>query len=166
MRMVLIMIAGIIIFGFNFHTNDTQITTTNQKIEKTATPKEALKKNKTITKKKEKFIKVFKMKATAYDLSVQSCGKKKNHPQYGITNSRIRAKVGRTIAVDPKVIKLGTKVYVEFKSKSYQYLNGYYIAEDTGRLIKGKRIDIFMGELCIKKCFKFGIRDCIVKVMR
>jgi 3D (Asp-Asp-Asp) domain-containing protein len=42
---------------------------------------------------------------------------------------------GRTVAVDPAVIPLGSEVIV----------NGHvYIAEDTGRDIKGKVIDIFV----------------------
>lgn len=41
-----------------------------------------------------------------------------------------------TIAVDPRVIPLGSKVYVE----GY----GYAIAEDIGGAIKGNRIDIFV----------------------
>ena len=41
---------------------------------------------------------------------------------------------GRTIAVDPRVIPYGTKVYI----------NGHeYVAEDCGGLIKQKRIDIY-----------------------
>lgn len=42
---------------------------------------------------------------------------------------------GRTIAVDPSVIPLGTRVII----------NGQvYVAEDTGGLIKGNRIDIYV----------------------
>ncbi|SHK06111.1 Uncharacterized conserved protein YabE, contains G5 and tandem DUF348 domains [Clostridium cavendishii DSM 21758] len=41
-----------------------------------------------------------------------------------------------TIAVDPSVIPLGTKVYVQ----GY----GYAIAQDTGGLIKNRKIDLFM----------------------
>ncbi len=49
------------------------------------------------------------------------------------------------IAVDPNVIPLGTKVYVEFSGK-WSYLTGYYIAEDTGGAIKGYIIDVFMDD--------------------
>lgn len=47
------------------------------------------------------------------------------------------------IAVDPKVIPLKTKVYVEFPSP-YAHLTGYYVAEDTGGAIKGNIIDVFL----------------------
>lgn len=42
---------------------------------------------------------------------------------------------GRTIAVDPRLIKLGRKVRMNDRE---------YIAEDTGGAIKGKRIDLFV----------------------
>lgn len=44
--------------------------------------------------------------------------------------------VDRTIAVDPKIIPLGSRVKIGDK---------IYIAEDTGGAIKGKRIDLFVG---------------------
>jgi 3D (Asp-Asp-Asp) domain-containing protein len=47
------------------------------------------------------------------------------------------------IAVDPKVIPLHTRVYVEFP-KGWTHLNGYYKAMDTGGAIKGNIIDVFM----------------------
>ncbi len=86
-----------------------------------------------------------KMKATAYDLSVESCGKKPGDPGYGITCSGTRATVGRTVAVDPEVIPLGSRLMINFPDE-YSHLDGIYIAEDTGRLIKGTSIDIFFGE--------------------
>lgn len=43
---------------------------------------------------------------------------------------------GRTIAVDPKVIPLNSIVYIESL--------GYFVAEDTGGAIKGKKIDIYV----------------------
>lgn len=54
---------------------------------------------------------------------------------------------GRTIAVDPKVIPLGTKVV----------LNGtVYTAEDTGSAIVGKTIDLYMEDH--DRCNTWGVR--------
>jgi len=105
----------------------------------------------------------FHMTATAYDLSYSSCRKTREHPAYGITASGTRATVGRTVAVDPKVIPLGSKVYITFP-EAYSHLNGVYIAEDTGSLIKGNKIDIFFGEdkpgetVINRKAYQFGIQ--------
>ena len=52
---------------------------------------------------------------------------------------------GRTIAVDPRVIPLGSKVRMNGKE---------YIAEDTGGAIKGKRIDLFVDSH--SEAMKFG----------
>ena len=80
-----------------------------------------------------------KMKATAYTADYQSTGKRPGDPAFGITASGTvaRRNVGNysSIAVDPRVIPLGTKLYVE----GY----GYAIAEDTGGAIKGDRVDLF-----------------------
>lgn len=60
----------------------------------------------------------------------------------------------RLIAVDPKDIKLGQKVYIQFPSGSRYVklkngttfdLNGVYTAVDTGGDIKGNRIDLYTG---------------------
>lgn len=101
--------------------------------------------------------------ATAYDLSFASCGKKPSHPQYGISASGVDLK-GKSlddkfIAVDPKVIKLGSVVYIEF-FEPYQHLTGYYTAVDTGGAIKGKRVDIFFGSGDVSQEVKnFGRRQ-------
>lgn len=55
----------------------------------------------------------------------------------GNTSSGTKPTPGRTIAVDPSVIPLGTRVII----------NGQiYVAEDTGSSIKGKKIDIFVAD--------------------
>ena len=111
-----------------------------------------------------------RMKATAYDPSVKSCGKKPGHPLYGITSSGTKATVGRTVAVDPRVIPLGSRLQISFPPE-YAYLDGIYIAEDTGRLIQGDEIDIFFGEdkeggrRIYDSAMKFGVRYVDVKVL-
>lgn len=66
---------------------------------------------------------------THYCACSRCCGKSD-----GITATGTQATAGRTIAVDPEVIPLGTEVIIDGQS---------YIAEDTGRAIKGNKIDIF-----------------------
>lgn len=113
---------------------------------------------------------VIRMKATAYDLSYKSCGKTPDHPAYGITKSGTRATVGRTVAVDPEVIPLGSRLYITFPEE-YAHLNGEYIAEDTGSLIKGNSIDIFFGEdkegstEVYDNAMEFGVRYVDVQVL-
>ena len=115
-------------------------------------------------------LKSYEMTATAYTLSVASCGKKRDHPLYGITRSGARAQVDRTVAVDPKVIPLGSVLYIEFPDE-YSSRNGLYVAEDTGKAIKGNKIDIFFGEdnpgeeIIEKLALQFGRRKVKVYVV-
>lgn len=71
------------------------------------------------------------VEATAYTANCTGCS--------GITKTGVNLKTNpdaKVIAVDPSVIPLGSKVYVE----GY----GYATAEDTGGAIKGNRIDVFI----------------------
>ncbi|MHB1457667.1 MAG: 3D domain-containing protein [Armatimonadota bacterium] len=70
-----------------------------------------------------------RMKASAYDPGPRSCGPRAT----GRTANGTKAGYG-VVAVDPRVIPLGTKLYVE----GY----GFCIAADTGGAIKGNRIDL------------------------
>lgn len=80
---------------------------------------------------------------TAYEASEVSCGEYAD----GITKTGTRVAAGRTIAVDPNVIPLGSKVVI----------NGHtYTAEDIGGKIKGNRIDIYMDT--VSECMNFGTR--------
>ena len=47
---------------------------------------------------------------------------------------------GRTIAVDKRIIPLGTWVYIDIPGEGWQKFR----AEDTGSAIKGNRIDIYV----------------------
>jgi len=102
--------------------------------------------------------------ATSYDLSYESCGKYPSHPEYGITFSGKKAVKGRTVAVDPDVIPLGSNIHITFPGE-YKYLNGWYVAEDTGSLVKGKIIDVFLGESAFYEMEKFGSMKVKVKIV-
>ena len=65
----------------------------------------------------------------------------------GITAMGTRARVGE-IAVDPRIIPLGTNVYIEGV--------GARRAEDTGGNIKGNTIDIYMDTHA--ECIRWGVR--------
>lgn len=71
----------------------------------------------------------FYMEATAYSPTVQE-----TDGDPWMTASGMKSGQG-VVAVDPRVIPLGSKLYVE----GY----GYAIAGDTGGAIKGNRIDVF-----------------------
>jgi len=108
---------------------------------------------------------------TAYDLSVQSCGKAKDHPQYGITASG-ESLVGHTwetaraIATDPKVIPLGSKVEVTFIDENYSKYDGIYTSKDTGSAIKGNKIDLFYGEdVTVSETMKFGTPKATIRIL-
>ena len=87
-----------------------------------------------------RYSKVLNMRATAYTSSYKDTGKTPDHPAFGITYTGIKARRG-IIAVDPKVIPLGTRVYVEGVGKTPDY--GYALAADIGGAIKGDLIDLY-----------------------
>jgi uncharacterized protein YabE (DUF348 family) len=62
----------------------------------------------------------------------------------------------KVIAVDPRIIPLGTKVYVE----GY----GYAIASDTGGSIKGYKIDVFFPTKA--EAFRWGVRKVKIKILK
>ncbi|MDW8101776.1 MAG: ubiquitin-like domain-containing protein [Anaerolineae bacterium] len=82
-----------------------------------------------------KYWRRIRMLATSY--TAATAGKTRDHPLYGITRMGLRARKG-IVAVDPKVVNLGTWVYVP----------GYGVgfAADTGGKIKGRRIDLCYDE--------------------
>ena len=71
----------------------------------------------------------------------------------GRTAMGTKARVGE-IAVDPRVIPLGSKVYIEGV--------GARIAEDTGGNIKGNTIDIYMNS--VSACRKWGVRTVTIYI--
>lgn len=89
-------------------------------------------------------------KLTAYCTCSACCGQWSD----GVTATGTRATPGRTIAVDPDVIPLGSKVYI----------NGFeYTAEDTGGAIKGKRIDVLFPTH--QEALNFGVQYAEVAII-
>lgn len=91
------------------------------------------------------YVKTIDVKATAYCLCKKCCGKSPSNPAYGITASGLKIVPGtnmKVVASDPKVIPLGTNVYIEglYGAKDY----GYAIVADTGSAIKNFKIDLYM----------------------
>ncbi len=63
------------------------------------------------------------------------------------------------VAADPKVIPLGSMIYVDSP-----LMGGIYQVRDTGELVKGKIIDIFIPSY--ERCKEFGRRMVKVKILR
>lgn len=90
------------------------------------------------------------MEATAYTASCEGCS--------GITATGINLKENpnaKIISVDPTIIPLGSKVYVE----GY----GEAIAGDTGGAIKGDKIDVFIPSQ--QDAINFGVKQLKVTIL-
>lgn len=97
-----------------------------------------------------RFVRAFEMSATGYCSCPICCGPYSD----GYTHIGLPAKKG-VIAVDPSVIPLGTRVYVD----GY----GYAVAADTGSAIKGNKVD-----LCFdthQEALAWGVRRVKVYVL-
>ena len=62
-----------------------------------------------------------------------------------------------TLAVDPKVIPYGTKVYIK-------ELDKVFVAEDCGGGIKGNKIDIYMNSKA--DCQKWGVKTITLQILK
>jgi 3D (Asp-Asp-Asp) domain-containing protein/LysM repeat protein len=94
--------------------------------------------------------KVITVKATAYTANCKGCT--------GITKTGVNLKANpskKIIAVDPSIIPLGSKVYVEGYGKA--------IAADIGGAIKGKRIDVFIPSQ--KAAIQYGVKTIKVRII-
>lgn len=93
--------------------------------------------------------KTFYVTATAYTAYCAGCS--------GITRTGLNLRKNpnmKVIAVDPRVIPLGSKVWVD----GY----GYAVAGDTGGAIKGNKVDLFMSSK--NAAYKWGRKKVQIKV--
>ncbi len=101
----------------------------------------------------ENFQKEIKMVATAYAPGPHDNAQWGNRTHLG---TQVRPGV---IAVDPKVIPLGSKVFIRYPDGHGEYA----VAEDTGGAIKGNRIDV--AKWTVREAEKFGMKDVKVFVV-
>ncbi|MDQ0245217.1 3D (Asp-Asp-Asp) domain-containing protein [Bacillus fengqiuensis] len=97
------------------------------------------------------FTKELTVTATAYTADCKGCT--------GITATGLNLKKNpnaKAISVDPKVIPLGTKVYVE----GY----GYAVAADKGSAVKGNKIDVFFSSK--QKALQWGVKKIKIKIVK
>ncbi|MDC2867621.1 3D domain-containing protein [Bacillus sp. BP-3] len=75
--------------------------------------------------------------ATGYTAGMESTGKTKGHPEYGITYSGVKVKrdIYSTIAADLRIFPIGTILFVP----GY----GYGVVADKGGAIQGNRLDLY-----------------------
>lgn len=93
------------------------------------------------------------VEATAYCPCEKCCGEYAN----GYTSTGTKCIQGRTIAVDPKVIPYGSKIYIP-------YLDKVFTAEDCGGAIKQNKIDIYFDSH--QDALKFGKRKLKIYILK
>jgi 3D (Asp-Asp-Asp) domain-containing protein len=94
------------------------------------------------------------LNASAYTSGYESTSKNPGDPGYGITRSGEPVRRG-IVSVDPRVIPLGTKLYVT----GY----GYSLAADTGSGIVGHMIDLYYESY--EEAIQFGRRNLEVYIL-
>ncbi|AOY75488.1 3D domain-containing protein [Clostridium formicaceticum] len=100
------------------------------------------------------------MEASAYTAGYESTGKSPGDPYFGITGTGTQVRPG-VVAVDPKVIPLGSSLYVESLDRTPSY--GMASAEDTGGAIKGNKIDLYFENR--SDALRFGRRKVKVYIL-
>ena len=101
--------------------------------------------------------KVMTMNATAYDPTLNG-----TIPASQITAYGLVCQYG-VVAVDPNVIPLGTKLYIESSDGGASWVYGYCIAGDTGGAIKGNKIDLCFSTP--EECRRFGRKTATVYIL-
>jgi 3D (Asp-Asp-Asp) domain-containing protein len=92
-------------------------------------------------------------KTTAYCSCEKCCGKDPSDDWYGITATGTKAQWG-TVAVDRKLIKLGSKLRIDgFPDITFR-------AEDVGGAIKGNHIDIWFPSH--EEALEYGVHKKVI----
>lgn len=105
----------------------------------------------TVSRGNDSVAKELYVSSTAYTANCNGCS--------GTTATGINLRANpnaKVIAVDPSVIPLGTKVYVE----GY----GYAVAGDTGGAIRGNKIDVFFSSK--SAAYRWGSKKVKIKILQ
>ncbi|MBM7573138.1 G5 and 3D domain-containing protein [Aquibacillus albus] len=105
----------------------------------------------TVSRGDDKVVETLYMEATAYNWNCATC----SGTGRTATGYNVKANPNGVIAVDPNVIPLGTRVWVE----GY----GYAVARDTGGAIKGNRIDVHLPTM--GQARSYGRKKVQVKIL-
>lgn len=108
-----------------------------------------------------RYSRVYDMRATAYTASFKDTGKRPGDKWFGMTYTGVKARRG-IIAVDPKVIPLGSRVYVEGIGSVPDY--GIAVAADIGGAVKGNKIDLYMETQ--EEADKWGVKKVRVYILK
>lgn len=103
------------------------------------------------------FSKVLDGRATAYEGSSASNGIWAGQTATG------RAPVYGVVAVDPNLIPLNSKLYIESADGGKSWIYGFCVAGDTGGAIKGNRVDLCYST--VEQCYSFGRRNCRIFIL-
>jgi 3D (Asp-Asp-Asp) domain-containing protein len=80
--------------------------------------------------------------------------------KYGLGGATGNPEAWRSIAVDPSIIPLGSRVEIEiYKDK------GVFVANDTGKKIKGRHIDVFVGGVTLAEANTLGTKRSKVTIL-
>ena len=82
------------------------------------------------------------------------------YAQEGTTASGARTIEGWTVAADPAVLPLGTKIQVR-DAGAY---SGTYIVRDSGAKVNGRQIDIYMKSAAEAK--EFGKKEVRIRILK
>lgn len=103
------------------------------------------------------FSRVLDGRASAYEGGVQSNGIWAGQTATG------RLPVYGVVAVDPSLIPLNSKLYIESTDGGQSWIYGFCVAGDTGGAIKGNRVDLCYST--VEQCYSFGRRNCRIYIL-